>query len=51
MRLQLEYCVQSSAPQYKRAVEILETIQSPVKRRAAKVMKGLEQFTYEESLR
>ncbi|KAK4816505.1 hypothetical protein QYF61_017466 [Mycteria americana] len=47
MRPHLESCVQFWAPQYMRDMDALERVQ----RRTAKMMRGLDHFSYEERLR
>ena len=43
----LEYCAQVCSPQHKKDAELLEQVQ----RRAMKMIRGLEHFSYEKKLR
>ena len=47
MRPHLEYCIQTWGPQHKKVIELLEQVQ----RRAVKMIKGLENISYEYRLR
>ena len=46
VRPRLEYCVQAWGPQYRKDVELLETVQ-----RATRMVKGLEHLSCEDRLR
>ena len=43
----MEYCIQASGPQYRKDMELLERVQT----RATRMIRGLEQLSYEERLR
>ena len=46
-RPHLEYCIQMQSPRYSRDMDLLECVQ----RRATKMIKGMEQLSYEDRLR
>ncbi|GAB0204968.1 hypothetical protein GRJ2_002962400 [Grus japonensis] len=47
MKPHLEYCVQLWSPHYKKDMDLLEWVQ----RRAMKIIRGVEHFSYEDRLR
>lgn len=49
LRFHMVYCIEAWSPQHKKGVELLEL--SGSQRRATKMIKSLEHFSYEERLR
>ena len=47
VRPHLEYCIQTLSPQYRRDINLLESVQ----RRSTKMIQGIEQLSYKDRLR